>query len=274
MKFFYILTKSISSKQFYGEVIGGKHPTGFMFLAKVQVLVALFMTILVSIQISSVLPTLEQKMASVLPEGAEIILKEGRLQSNTNPITVPLSQGKEIGDGTSAASIPNNLFVIDVTASTTEEEFHTKNTFMLITSEGIVYGESGKKISTNYFTEIKDVDMVIDKQFLTDKAKTIKEYAKFLPFILFIVLLIVLYVMALFTAFMYAVFVFIMFKVMKIGKGFKEAFAVAMYSRGFALILGVFALILPLLMIPTLSILVQILFITLMIRPARLKNII
>lgn len=289
MKFFYILTKSISSKQFYGELIGDKHPIGFMFLAKVQVLVALFLTILISIQVSAMLPTLEQKMGSILPEGAEIILKEGKLTTNINPVLIPFTpQGratvststdstgdtKAVSPAGSPAIAPANLVVLDITASTTEESLRSRDTFMLITQDGIVYGEPGKRVSSNYFTEISSVNLVIDKAFLIEKAVQLKQSAKFLPFVLFIGLWIVLYAMALFTALMYAIFVFIMFKVMKIGKGFKVAFSVAVYSRGFALLLGAFALILPILMIPTLSILIQLLFITLMIRPARLKNII
>ncbi len=289
MKFFYILTQSISSKQFYGELIGGKHPIGFIFLAKVQVLVALFLTIVISIQVSTVLPTLEQKMSGLLPEGAEIVLKDGKLSTNINPVLIPFTpqdqvvvststegfrDTRAVSSALSSSVIPANLVVLDITTSTTEESLRARDTLMLITQDGIVYGEPGKRVSSSYFTEISSVNLVIDRAFLTEKAIQLKQSAKFLPFILFIGVWVVLYAMALFTALMYAIFVYTMFKIMKIGKGFKVAFSVAAYSRGFALLLGAFALLLPILMIPTLSILIQLLFITLMIRPARLKNII
>ncbi len=264
MKFFHTLVGSLTRRDFYKHILSGTEKTGFFYIFKLQVLSALFLTILLSIGISGILPSIEKTAKEILPPGAEIIIKNGELKTNTNPIIVPIPSS--IDDGSSDRSLPTNAIVLDITASTTVADLEKKDTFVLVTAEGIITQNPNGKVTMSFFKNIQDADLVIDENWLAQKSAWLKNFAKYIPFIAFFLILGGLYLLSLFTALIYGLFVYLMLKIVKTPKSFRIAYSVGLYSRTFAVLLALFAFVLPIFAVSPFNIVLQLLFLLLMLR--------
>lgn len=275
MKFFHTLAGALYRREFYKKVLQGTEKTGFLYVFKLQVLCALFLTILLSIGISGLLPSIEKTAAEILPPGAEIIIKNGELKTNTNPIVVSVSdivQDEKIK--TQDGKQPTNMFVLDITASTTPASLEKKDTFVLVTSEGVIARNPQGTTNIRFFQDMKDLDVVIDEQWLAQKTAWLKHAARYVPFIAFVLILAGLYVLSLFMALIYGLFAFIILKIMKNPKPFKVAYSIGLYSRTFAVFLSLIAFILPVFAVSPFNIVIQLLFLVFVLRQRNMVSVV
>ncbi len=283
MKFFRTITNSLVSKDFYADLLQNPHgkpvKKGLWYLFRLYVIVALFLTILISINISAVLPRLDAAARNLLPSGAEIVLKDGSLTTNTNPIIVPVPKSAEplharTGEGANDASTSTpasledvaNLIVLDITASSSIEALRERDTLALITSEGFIFQGEGGRYTVGRFSNIKDLDVTVDEAWLVQKAEWLKGFAKFIPFVAFFLILAGLYATSLLACVFYALIILLIMRIQKKDHPFGTAYVIAMYSRTFAIALGLLAYVIPVFGIDTVSIAAQLIFITLMLR--------
>ncbi len=269
------------SKDFYSDILHNDHPKkvrkGIWYLFRVYIIVALFLTILVSINISAVLPKLATTAHTILPEGAEVTIQNGVLTTNTNPLVIPLPPGEarsgvdavassSRSDARASAIDVTNLLVLDVTASTSIEDLESKDTLALLTSDGFIFkGENGR-YSVGKFANLKDLDVTIDEAWLVEKVEWVKGFAKFVPFIAFFFILATMFASSLFFSILYALIIMLILKVQKRSTTFPTAYVIALYSRTFSLAIGLIAYVLPFFGKNTVSIILQLIFIVLMLR--------
>ncbi len=282
MKFFRTITNSLVSKDFYADLLQNPHPKpigkGLWYLFRLYVVVALFLTILISISISSVLPRFDAAARSILPPGAEIVLRDGVLSTNTNPIIIPMPDYAEVpvsktGEGANDISTStgvafadiSNLLVLDITASTTIDVLEEKDTLALITSDGFVFQGDNGRYTIGKFSNVKDLDVTIDEAWLIEKSQWLKGFAKFVPFVAFFFILFGLYAMSLLACLFYALIILLIMRIQKKDHPFSVAYVIAMYSRTFGLAIGLLAFIIPFFGINTVSIAIQLIFVTFMI---------
>lgn len=302
MKFFHTLINSLTKKDFYLSVIRGEKKIGFGFVFKLQIIAALFLTILLSINIAQVLPAIDNLAQNILPKGAEVLVKDGRLETNSNPIVVPLPQDERsvrikqsivdttnqvistnegqanpgiTSTSTIASAVPvsvlgiKNLLVLDVTASTTPADLEKKDTFVLVTADGIIFKGDTGRITITQFKDMKDLDLVIDEKWLLEKTAWIKDFARFLPFIAFFFLLATLYIGALFASLLYGFAAWLIFRLLKKPQPFKTAYSIGLYSRTFATVIGLVAFLIPFIGSNFVIVPLEVLFILLMIKDVR-----
>jgi hypothetical protein len=282
MKFLRTLFDTLLSKDFYHGVIRGEKNIGFGFVFKLQIVAALFLTILLSINISTVMPFLDRVARDILPDGAEVIIKDGILDTNTNPIVVPFPEKSKgvftlkglnldsssdttvsdsvvsdevLGTVTDTATSNDseitkkpdikNVLVLDITASTTPEVLLKKNTLILVTAEGVIVRNDSGRFSISYFKDVKDLNVSIDENWLISKSEWAKGFARFIPFIAFVFLLLSLFVGSLLAALLYGFATWLMCKLLKKPQPFIVAYSIGLYSRTFATCIGLLAFIIP-----------------------------
>ncbi len=270
MKFLSLFIASLNRKSFYKSVLDGKEKMGFTYVAKLEVVATLFIVIIVSINISGILPTLDKKARTLLPAGAEIIIKDGALLSNINPVIIPMPNGV-VGEAKQHA----NLFVLDTTTELTKEDINKKDTFILVNSEGVISRTDGVSTDVTKFSEIPGLDISLDQEWFIERATWIREHAKYVPFLLFFPILVSFYLIALFWALIYGLLAYIILRMHGLQKPFKIAYSIGLYSRTFGLVVSLFMLIVPVLNIAILSIPLNIFFIYSMLRqtlPKRTGN--
>lgn len=261
MKFLHTFIGSLNRKGFYKRIIEGKEGIGFGYLFKLEIIAALFIVTIISINISSVLPTLDEQAGKILPEGAEIIIKNGALKTNVNPVTIPMPAGV-VGE----AKHIDNFLVLDITANLDKDDLVKENALILINSEGIISRPDGRNIDTVKFSEIPGLNLTLDQEWFIAKATWLKSAAKFVPFLLFAPLVVSFYILALFWSLIYGLLAYWILRMHKRKVPFKVAFAIGLYSRTFALVVTLFMLIVPVLNIAVLSIPLNIFFIYAMLR--------
>jgi hypothetical protein len=279
MKFFRTITNSLVSKDFYIGLLSNDHPKqvkkGLWYLFRLYVLVSLFLTILISISISAILPRFDDLAKNILPPGAEVVIQDGVLTTNTNPIIIPLPDGASARVATSSlvetgsvGSLENirNLLVLDITASSTVEALAEKNALVLVTSDGFIFQGDNGRYTIGKFANFEDLELSIDEEWLVSKVEWAKGFAKFIPFIAFFILLIGLYASSLLACLIYALIILLIMKIQKRDHPFSKAYIVAIYSRTFGLALGLLAYLIPFLGINTVSIALQLIFIAFMLR--------
>jgi len=291
MKFFKTLFRAITDKTFYSEIISGEHKvrSGFWFVFKIQVLAALFMTILLSISLSAFIPWLKTSTQSILEPGTEIVIKDGVLRSNTNPIVVsakdvlpPGSSDLSMQSATSTTEMGitqgnsrvKNLIVVDTTASTTIAALVERDTYVLVTQEGIVSrGDQRGKVTINTFEMFKGEEIRINRDWLIGKAAWISNFAKFVPFIAFIFFLIVFYIGSVIASLIYGLITMLIFALMKHKQSFSTSLKVGLYSRAFATVLGIIGFIIPVIRENIFLMPLEIIFIFYMIKDIRFKGV-
>lgn len=273
MKFFRTITNSLVSKDFYTDILHNDHPKkvrkGLWYLFRVYIIVALFITVLISINISAVLPRIATMARNILPPGAEVTIQNGVLTTNTNPIVIPLPQSQVNPNASSTPSVVDdekNLLVLDITASSSIQDLEDRNTLALVTSEGFIFKGDNGRYSLGKFANFKEMNVTIDENWLVQKADWVKGLAKFVPFIAFFFLLITLYASSLFFSLIWALIITLILKVQKREVAFPTAYVIALYSRTFALAIGLLAYLLPFLGRNMVSVTLQIIFIILMLR--------
>jgi maltodextrin utilization protein YvdJ len=306
MKFLRTLFDTLLSKDFYHSVIRGEKNIGFGFVFKLQIVAALFLTILLSINISTVMPFLDRVARDILPDGAEVIIKDGILDTNTNPIVVPFPEkskgvftlkglnldsssdaiiqesalnevipstvsGTLSTDGSETIKKPDikNVLVLDITASTTPDVLLKKNTLILVTAEGVIVKNDSGRFSISYFRDVKDLDVSIDETWLISKAEWAKGFARFIPFIAFVFLLLSLFVGSLIAALLYGFGTWLMFKLLKKPQPFVVAYSIGLYSRTFATCIGLLTFIIPVFGSNLIIIPLELAFIFIMIKDIR-----
>lgn len=262
MKFIHKFIQALKRKSFYSNVLNNKESIGFGYLFKLEIIATLFIVVIISINISSVLPTLDKKARELLPVGAEIIIKDGVLRTNVNPIIIPMPNGV-VGK---AAEIKNFL-VLDVTTALKRDDLVEKDALILINGEGIISRTDGVNTETTRFSEIPGLNIMLDQEWVINKATWIREHAKYVPFLLFTPILVGFYLLALFWSLVYGLFAYILLKVHGAHKSFRVAFSVGLYSRTFSLVLSLFMLIIPFLNIALLAIPLNLFFIYSMLKP-------
>lgn len=307
MKFLKTIADSISSKDFYLGIIRKEKNMGYGFVFKLQIVAALFLTILLSINISTVLPYLDKMARDILPEGAEIIIKEGILETNTNPITIAfppntseffnleknktststfnqktelagsdgtdLIESKSSGNDMPRISDVKNVIVLDITASTTPEDLIEKNTLILVTSEGVIVRNDTGRFSISYFNDVKNLNISIDEEWLISKVNWTKDFAKFIPFIAFVFLLLSLFVGSLLAALLYGFGTWLIFKFLKKPQPFLTAYSIGLYSRTFATVLGLLTFIIPVIGKNWIIVPLELFFIYYMIKDVRKSHV-
>ncbi len=264
MKFLNNLTGSLVRKSFYKDILEGKMKMGFLYVFVLQILISLFIVCIVSINISGVLPTIEKTASELLPPNAEIIIKEGKLRANINPIVIPMPP-----DAPAKDQGYKNFLVIDTTTSLTVEDLKRKETAILVNSEGIIGRKSPSEIQINTFKGMPELNLTINREWLLGKAAWIKSHAKYVPFILFLPVLVILYLLSLFWALIYGLIAYIILRLYKLNVSFKRSYSVGLYSRTFGMALSLLLFVVPPVDIWILSFLLNILFIFLMIFPAK-----
>ncbi len=286
MKFFRTITNSLVSKDFYAELLSNTHPKpvrkAMWYLFRVYIIVALFLTVLISISISAIIPRFDAAAKNILPPGAEIVVDNGVLTTNTNPIVIAMPEDAnapglrtEAGRGAVISTSSDaeggidkvrNLIVLDVTASSTVEALEQKDTLTLITSDGFIFRGDGGRYTIGKFANIKDLEVAIDEEWLVSKVQWLKGFAKFVPFVAFFFILAGLYAASLLACVFYALIILLIMKIQKKDHPFSTAYVVALYSRTFALAIGLLAYIIPFFGINTLSIALQLIFIAFMLK--------
>lgn len=273
MKFFRTITNSLVSKDFYTDILHNDHPKkvrkGLWYLFRVYIIVALFLTVLISINISAVLPRIASTARSILPPGAEITIQNGLLTTNTNPIVIPLPQTEMSQSATTSQASrtgAKNLLILDITASTTIQDLEDRNTIALVTSDGFIFKGDNGRYSLGKFSNFKDLNVTIDENWLIQKAEWIKGLAKFVPFIAFFFMLITLYLSSLFFSIFWALIIMLILKVQKREAEFGTTYVIALYTRTFALVIGLLAYLLPFFGRDMVSVILQLIFITFMLR--------
>lgn len=261
MKFLALFIASLNRKSFYKSILDGKEKMGFTYLAKLEVIATLFIVIIVSINISGILPILDKRARTLLPPGAEIIIKDGTLISNVNPVIVPMPNGV-VGE----AKQHKNLFVLDTTTELTKDDINKKDTFILVNKEGVISWTDGVSVEVTKFSEIPGLNISLDQEWFVNRATWIREHAKYVPFLLFMPILIGFYIIALFWALIYGLLAYVILKMHGVHKPFKIAYSIGLYSRTFGLVVSLFMLIVPVLNIAILAIPLNIFFIYSMLR--------
>ncbi len=282
MKFFRTITNSLVSKDFYAGLLQNPHPKpvrkGLWYLFRLYILVALFLTILISINISAVIPRFDAVARDILPPGAEIVIQNGMLTTNTNPIIIAMPKdssalSSKTGEGANAVSTSSditvvrveNLVVLDITASSTIEALHDRNTLALVTSDGFIFQGDNGRYTIGKFSNIKDLDVTIDEEWLVNKVAWLKGFAKFVPFIAFFFILAGLYATSLLACVLYALIILLIMRIQKKNHPFATAYVIALYSRTFGIVLGLLAYVIPFFGINTVSVAIQLIFIAYML---------
>lgn len=269
MKFLSTFFASLNKRSFYKNVLDGKEKMGFAYLLKLQVVATLFMVFIISVNISGLLPTLDKTARELLPPGAEVIIKNGTLKSNVNPVIIGMPSGV-IGEAKKHA----NFLVLDTTTELTREDLNRKDALVLINSEGIISRADGVNIEVNRFSEVLGLNISLDQEWFIGKATWIKDHAKYVPFLLFFPILVGFYIMSLFWALVYGLLAYWILKMHKVHKPFKIAYSIGIYSRTFGLVVALFTLIVPVLNIAILSIPLNIFFIYSMLRQTLPKKVV
>lgn len=293
MNFVHTAYRSLTEKRFYAEIIKGdiSLKSGFWFIFKIQILAALFMTILLSANLVAFLPWLRTTGDKLLEPGTEIVLRGGVLKTNANPIVIAIRDIKNGSTDTTAPDVNSalnqsaqdvvknnqnelvNLLVIDTTASTTLEALDARKTFVLVTQEGMVIkGDRQGNAEITMFSGFKDFDLKIDQQWVKDKTSWIIAFSKFIPFIAFFFFLIVMYMGTLIAALIYALFTHFVFRAMKEGQSFKTSMTIGLYSRVFATVLGIIGFIIPIIRSNLFLIPLELIFIIYMIKDIKIRS--
>lgn len=276
MKFLRTITNSLVSKDFYAEILASDQPKqvrkGMWYLFRLYVVAALFLTVLLSINISSMIPRFDAIARNILPPGAEVIIRNGALTTNTNPIEIAFPENaKEQAvaiDPDAALSVEKakNLLVLDITASSTVEALVSRSTVILVTSDGFVFQGDNARYTIGRFANIKDLDVTIDEAWLVSKVEWMKGFLKFFPFVAFFIILGGMYASSLLACVFYALLIMLMMRINKTSHSFATAYVVALYSRTLALAIGLVAYVVPLFGLGTVSIAIQLIFMAWMLR--------
>ena len=277
MKFLRTITNSLLSKDFYVDILRNEHPKqvrkGIWFLFRLYVVVALFLTVMISINISAVIPRLDAVARDLLPTGAEIVIRDDGLTTNTNPIIIAMPADVNVKNqpATSTDAVAakpakvENLLVLDITASTTVDDLEERNTIALVTADGFIFqGENGR-YSIGKFSNLKDLNVTIDEEWLVAKVAWMKGFMKFIPFVAFFFVLVGLFASSLFVCLIYALIILLIMKIQKKDHPFATAYTIALYSRTFAIVLGLLAYLMPFFGSNTVSVALQLIFISFML---------
>lgn len=267
MKFLIRIVASLASRGFYGDVLNGREKIGFKYLFELQIFSSLFIILIISLNLSGLLPSLETKANDLLPPGAEIIIKDGKLRTNTNPIIITMPEGV-VGE----AKYHKNLLVIDVSTQLSVSDMDRKDTMILVNRDGIISRTTGR-VQVDSFKEIPGLSLTLDREWFIEKAAWMKSNAKFVPFLLFVPLLLFFYITSLFWALIYGLITYFILYLYKIRKPFKVAFSVGLYSRTFGALIALIMIMAPTLNMVLLAIPLNILFIFFMIRPGHKKGL-
>lgn len=247
---------------------------GLWFVFKLYIVASLFLTILLSINISTILPKFDDAARNILPPGAEIIIEDGVLSTNTNPIIIPMPKNGAMPvvdsynfepNATGTPAEPVNLLVLDITASSTPEDLTARGTVMLVTSEGFIFSGNDARYTVGRFKDIENLNVTIDEEWLVAKIEWAKGFARYIPFIAFFGILIVFYFSSVFASVFYGFIIWLMLKMLRRPASFGTAWTVALYSRTFALLIGLLSFGIPLFAMDSVSIMLQIVFVLLMI---------
>jgi hypothetical protein len=269
MKFLRTISNSLANKNFYQELLHNPHPKpikkAIWYIFRVDVLAALFVTIILSVNIFAVLPKIESAARQILPPGTEILIRNGELTTNTNPIVVPIPHNGSFTASSTDGAGNDNLLVLDVTSSTTIEALDARKTVILITGEGIISHGSNSRYSLAKFSNFRELNVAIDEAWLLNKVSWLKTFAKFVPFLAFFLVLAVMFASSLFFSLIYALLILLIMKIQKKNHPYSTAYVVALYSRTFGLALGLVSFVIPFIGINSISVALQLIFLTFML---------
>ncbi|NMB91271.1 DUF1189 family protein [candidate division WWE3 bacterium] len=183
--FFYVFKKSISSPEYYKELLETKFSFTFKYYLMLAVLVSLIFTSFVSIKMvpetKAWLKTGVEEVKNIYPDDLVISIKDGKWSINKpEPYIIPMPQSiKE----KYSANVDNAVVFYK---QGTINDFSSFKTFALVNESNILTNDNASGIKAYPVKDLPNAD--IDKSKAIEGINNVYKYIKYVPFLLPLVL--------------------------------------------------------------------------------------
>lgn len=188
MNIFTKIKNSIYNPKYYGEVLEKPFSYFLKYYLLFALLFSLVFTIVVTVMFIPVVKFLSDdalQMANFFPQELVVNFKNGKASTNVQePYFIKVPEYLKSNNANTSIAKLDNVIVIDTKDKFDIDTFYSYKTFMLLTSDSIVYTNQNGQISINPISAAKD--FTLNKDVVMGFANKIKPFFVFLYPIVFV----------------------------------------------------------------------------------------
>ncbi len=279
MNIFVKIKNSIYNPKYYSEVLEKSFSYSLKYYLVFALLFALVFTIIVTtkfIPTEQFLADQSSKLTGYFPQDLTLNIKDGKISDNVQePYFIKLPEVFKNGQNVkpSAANLENAV-VIDTKDKFDLDKFYSYKTFMLVTSDSIVYINNNNQVAINSVSGAKN--FTLNREEVSRLVSTVRPYLNFLYPIVFVIAYIAGFLAVLLTLvclLFEALLVWLVAKIKGLKIGYKKSFQASMHlMAGAVIITSILDLVLPKFKFPFLFTILIVLFALLNLRKGALDT--